>query len=499
MPTSCTGDVPINWPPPGGTGAADESDLVVIQKNFANFTTSLGTRLNPNGTTQFTLTAQSAFPNALLEVDFIGKGGSVFTQAQGNGASTSITGTGPVNHTFLGTVKKILVQQLNADGTLNTSVAPVVKAKSTGAYYALDKPAAITGVSPNAVPATGGTVTITGTGFQTWQLNVGPDVVTVNPTVLIGKTNTHDQIPFTVVSIPQNSTTITGNVGPTPNTVGTCAEVGQTPCKTISVINPGGSDGVDDLTSQALLTINPPPPPVIDGTAALTGTGAVGPATSNSIGMQDFRVVGGLTAASPVTARISGRNLGRVMTVTFVGASPQAIGPSNINSDGTRIELSVPAFCVSGAQASVSVLVDDGVNAPVSFANGWIYRTTGPIQIFIPGHLLSEIVYVVGQCEHLNVGVTTWTVPSIGEGFVDTQGCAFNNSVNAGCARISWNFGEKGGLSILFPNANFGLLSWTTSCANCTAAGAGFFLVDATNTNSNSRAPSICQPTSCSH
>src|SRR5438046_4176451 len=50
VPTSCTGDVPINWPPPAGTGAADESDLVAIQKNFANFTTSLGTLLNQNGT-----------------------------------------------------------------------------------------------------------------------------------------------------------------------------------------------------------------------------------------------------------------------------------------------------------------------------------------------------------------------------------------------------------------------------------------------------------------
>ncbi len=501
VPINCTGDVPISFTPPGGTGAGDESDLEVVQSNFADFSTSLGKRLNPNGTTSFTLTAQNAFPNALLEVDFVDpKGKSVSTQVQGNGVSNSVTGTGPVNHTFLGNVKKIQVIQLNPDGTPNTSVSTVLKAKKTGAYFALDPPTSITSVTPNAVPVTGGTVTIKGTGFQTWQLGTAPNTVTVNPVVLIGgrTLKNHDQIPFTVISVTTDQTTILGNVGPTPNTVSTCAVEGQTPCKRITVINPGGSDGVDNFTSENLLTINPPPPPVIEGTAALTVTGAAGPATSNSIGMQDIRVVGGLTVASPVTARIIGRNLGRVQSVTF-GSSPALVGPSNINRNGTRIEVSVPAFCVTGTQASVPVIVDDGINAPVSFANGWIYTATGPIQIFIRGVPTNSVVFVVGPCERLNIGATTWNVPGVGDGFLDnSQNCSF---INVSCARIvNVSFSEKTGLTTVFPNANFGLLTWGTSCASCTGATgtvSGTFLVDSTNTTSGRRAPTICQSASC--
>jgi hypothetical protein len=244
VPTNCVGEVPLVYTPPGGGGGTgDESDFTVVQTSAAGFSTgALGTRLNPNGTTQFTLTANDPFPNALLQVEFTGGGASVLTQVQGNGVSTSIAGTGPVNHAFLGKVKKILVTQLNADGAPNTSVPRVLKAKNTGAYFALDKPASITVVTPNAVPVTGGTVTITGTGIKTWQLGSPPNQVTVNPIVLIGKANGHDGIPFTVISVP-NENSVIGNVGPTPSTIGTCAEVGETPCKTITVINPGGSDG----------------------------------------------------------------------------------------------------------------------------------------------------------------------------------------------------------------------------------------------------------------
>lgn len=504
VPIGCTGDVPITWTPPGGGGGGgtgDEVDLVTVQANFGAFTTVLGTRLNPNGTTQFTLTAQSAFPNALLQVDFVGNGGSVSTLTQGNGVSASITGTGPVNHVFLGNVKKIFVTQLNPDGTPNISVPRVLKAKNTGAYFALDTPASITSVAPTAVPVTGATVTITGTGFQTWQLGTAPNVVTVNPVVLIGTGNLakHDQIPFTVISVAADQKTITGNVGQTPNTVSTCAEAGETPCKTFTVINPGGSDGVDSLTSENLLTINAPLPPVITGTAALNAAGNSGPATSNSIGARDIRLVNGFTTASPVTARIIGRNLNRVVSLNF-GSQQVPIGPSNINSAGTRIEASVPSFCLTGANASVAVSVDDGINAPASFANGWIYTATGPLQVFLAG-FQGAIVFVAGPCEHLNMGVTTWNVPSIGDGFLDgSTNCSFSNPLAASCARIiNVTFVERFGLSTIFPNANFGVISWTTTCAHCTAGSGtvtGTFQADATNTNSNVTARP-CRSTSC--
>ena len=121
VPTNCVGDISLAYVPPGG-GTGDESDFTVVQTSAAGFSTSLGTRLNPNGTTQFTLSATDPFPNALLQVEFTGGGASVFTQVQGNGVSASISGNGPVNHAFLGKVKKIFVTQLNPDGTPNTSV-----------------------------------------------------------------------------------------------------------------------------------------------------------------------------------------------------------------------------------------------------------------------------------------------------------------------------------------------------------------------------------------
>jgi len=490
VPIACTGDVPITWTPPGGGGTGDEVDLVTVQANFGAFTTALGTRLNPNGTTQFTLTAQSAFPNALLQVDFVGKGGSVSTLAQGNGVSASITGTGPLNHAFLGNVKKIFVTQLNPDGTPNTAVPTVLKAKQSGAYYALDKPISITSITPNAVPVTGGTVTIKGTGIQTWTLGSGFETVTVNPTVLIGKTKGHDQIPFTVISVP-DGTTITGNVGPTPNTIGTCADVGETPCKTITVINPGGSDGVDDFTSPKLLTINAPNAPVINGTAALPISGLLlGPPTSNSIGMQNIRIVGGFTAASPVSARITGRNLGRVGTVTFVGAAPVAIGPSNINSAGTQIDVGVPAFCITGAGGvnTVAVTVDDGVNPLVSFANGWIYTATGPIQIFLPNVITPAIAFLVGPCEDVTVNYT----PSLGN-----RAWTNCNFVAASCITIDPVVVQHGVESILFPNANIAVFRPQSGCSGCgTGTVTGAFPATAINSKSGSQV-SLCVPVRC--
>lgn len=491
VPTNCVGDMHIVYTP-AGDGAGDSSDLVVVQNNFADFGTSLGTRLNPNGSTSFTLTAQNPFPNALLEVDFVGKGGTVLTQAHGDGVHNSITGTGPENHAYLRTVKKIIVTQLNADGTPNTSAARVLKTTNSMAYYALDKPTSITMVTPNNVAATGGTVTITGTGINTWTLTDGVHTTIINPIVLIGKTNGHDQIPFAVVSVAQNFTSITGNVGPTPITIATCPEVGETPCKTITVINPGGSDGVDDFTSQKLLTINAPPPPVIDGTAALSGTVAAGPATSNSIGMQNIRTVGVYTAASPVTARISGRNLGRVKVVTFVGTGPITIGPSNINSAGTRIEVGVPTFCVTGGANAVAVTVDDGVNPVVSFSNGWIYTATGPIQLFLPNVPLNAVAFLAGPCEDVAV---TYSLYPDGGAAID---CNFQ--VESCVAITNVTVTQHGLESVVFPNVNIALFKWGVNCAACTGHGTtrAAFPATGTNVRSGSQA-SVCAPASCSH
>jgi len=483
VPTNCVGDMHIVYTP-SGDGAGDSSDLVVVQSNFADFRTSLGTRLNPNGSTSFTLTAQNAFPNALLAVDFVGKGGTVSRQAHSDGVSTSITGTGPENHAYLRTVKKIIVTQLNPDGTPNTAAARVLKTTNSGAYYALDKPTSITMVTPNAVPVTGGTVTIRGTGLQTWQLVSGGNTVTVNPDVLIGvgNPNKHDQIPFTIVSITPDQTTITGNVGPTPNTVGTCPEVGRTPCKTITAINPGGSDGVDSLTSAELLTINAPPPPVIISTAALR-SGHTRPASSNSIGQDNVRFAGAYSVADPVIARITGNNLGRVKQVTFVGASAIAIGPSNISTDGTTIDVGVPAICVAGQSTSVAVTVYDGVNPPVSFANGWTYTTTGPYLINLPNLPFGTIAFLTGQCEDVGVALGL-----LQPGSFAPLDC--NNVQIASCVSISFDGVQQHGIeSSVFPNSNIAVVRWTPRCTSCTGTHPFHYslVFTATNTRSNAQ------------
>lgn len=494
VPTNCVGEQSLVYTP--SVGEAEESDFTVVQTSAADFSTTLGKRINPNGTTQFTLTATSAFPNSLLQVEFAGKGGSVFTPpVNGNGTSASITATGPMNHVFLGNVKKIFVKQLNPDGSINESVPLVLKAKNTGAYFALDKPTSVSGVTNisgggNAVPVTGATVNITGTGFQTWTLGSEP-VVTVNPTVLIGKSGRHDQIPFDVIFATPDMTTIKGNVGPTPPEIGTCPEVGQTPCKTITVINPGGSDGVDDLTPTApLLTINAPPPPVIDRIVSLTVTGAEGPAGSNSIGMQNIRTPGAYTAASPVYARISGRNFDRVRSVTFVGAAPTSIGPSSINRAGTIIEVGVPAFCLSGASNSVAVTVDDGVNPIVSFANGWSYSATGPLQIFLPNVPLGAIAFLTGPCE--DIGVSYSLYPD-GGAAVD---CSFQVESCVGVSHV--NVTQHGIESTVFPNANISLLTWRADCSSCFGTHPFHYAFPATATNTRSGNPlALCVADGC--
>lgn len=496
VPTNCVGDLPIVYTPPGGGGGeggvGDESTLILVQTKAAGFSTgALGKRVNPNGTTQFTLTANDPLPNARLQVEFVSPNGeSVFTQVQGDGVNPSITGTGPVNHVFLGTVKNIKVTQLNADGTPNTAVPRVLKAKKLGAYFALDKPTSITMLTPNAVPVSGGTVAITGAGFQTWSLGTFPNEVTVNPTVLIGKPANHDQIPFTVITTTQDGITIRGNVGPTPPTIGTCAEVGRTPCKIITVINPGGSDGVDDFPSQELLTINAPPPPVITGTASLLVTGATGPATSNSIGASGVKVnSNGLSVPLPVTARIFGNNLGRVESVTFVGSMPIAIGPSNIKSN-REIEVGVPASCTLGG---IAVQVYDGVNAPVSFGNGWLYTATGPVSVVAPGFPLSAIAYVVGPCETVSTTYVVFT-----DGSLQAGSCT---SGIPACLKLS-SFGQcpnliPNALKQAFPNATIALYCWNYSCAACTTTSTGYFSVTAQNNQAPSNTVTTCLSSTC--
>jgi hypothetical protein len=200
--------------------------------------------------------------------------------------------------------------------------------------------------------------------------------------------------------------------------------------------------------------------------------------------MRDFRIgPNGRTIATPVVARITGRNLSRVRTVSF-GSQQVTVGPSSIKSD-TRIEVDVPPFCLTGASATVAILVDDGINAPVSFANGWAYFATGPIDASIPG--VGSRVFIVGPCEQMSMVVTTWQSGTV-VGFLDRNGCEFNNPGAASCVRINWSFQQSRGAFGIFPDVNVGVLTWTHDCNFCLGTGqfSGFFLANVTNTNAGS-------------
>jgi hypothetical protein len=187
--------------------------------------------------------------------------------------------------------------------------------------------------------------------------------------------------------------------------------------------------------------------------------------------------------------------LGRVESVTFVGADPIAIGPSNIKSDG-EIQVGVPANCITGAGGSntVAVQVDDGVNTPVSFANGWIYMATGPVQVVLPGIPINKVAYLVGPCETVSVFPTTFT-----DGSLQVFSCA--SGVPA-CVKIpigGTTISQHGFTSALFPNSNIALFGWTTECQGCSPPGTytGYFTLTAQNDKAPSNTVTACFSTSC--
>jgi hypothetical protein len=502
VPVACSGTIPVT----GGPGG-DEADIVVESKNFGGWGTDLGTRLNPDGSTNFTLTAQAPYPNSQLNVYFSGRNASVPLIAQGDGKSAAISAKGPANHMFLGTIRTITVytrQQNGNDGDL------ILKAKAgqTNAYYALDPPTGIIPSPPLTVPVGGGSITIKGAGFRTW--TIGSQ--TVLPTVGIGVDNNHFQIPINAAGVPDQAT-IVANVPALPAGAAPCINA-QTPCKDITVINPGGFDGTDDLTVGPALIILPPPAPIITGTASVNPGGFQGPPSSNSLGLQVVSAPGVPSATLPITAQIFGQNLTRVKTVSFTGAAEVMLGPGNHKGDG-EIDVDVPAACVAGAALSSSITVSDLLNNPVTFGGGWTYTATQPIQAFLPGHMSTtgqgfgggqvEIVFVTGRCEPQNTTVTTLTVPFLGTGFAYfRQDCMCNNppantDCPTACMRVRFlRFGNL--VSAVFPGATITSNIWTVDCGGCVSPGDydGYFTITCTNQNLGPQGTvSTCQKVHC--
>ncbi|MGH9828168.1 MAG: hypothetical protein ACREDR_33510, partial [Blastocatellia bacterium] len=262
---------------PGGDG----SGLIEENVNFCGISSALGKRINPDGTTQFTICSSNPLPTVPMQVDFIQSGQTFSVQVPAPPANTfSISAVSyGENHTFLGTIGKIKVFQLDSSGKENRSAGPVIAAGGKGIYFALDPPTQINTITNvtnpgqgSVIPTTGAQVNIVGAGFKTWTLINGLTQVTVNPTVEIGKSaKIPSQIHFKFGFISTDFSTITGQVGVLPTNVSACCGGGvQTPCKAVTVINPGSpidsttGTAPDQLTSPQILSVSAPLAPVLN-------------------------------------------------------------------------------------------------------------------------------------------------------------------------------------------------------------------------------------------
>ena len=217
-------------------GPTKEGTIILSAIKIKTFTTTLGSRMVPEGNTSFTINGGSDFPDAPLTAKF----------KQGDGASTAevpvtrdpgnakvLTGVAPPNSAFIGDCNVFVLQ----------GGKKISKDKSGAAYYAFNPPSAITGVSPDGYDRLGGILTITGSGFRTFlqvrplvRINSGPD--------------------FEIDRVEE--TRIVGVVGKADSSIKSCRIVGHQPCKKISVTNPGGRSE-DELTSGSLYNLKAGP------------------------------------------------------------------------------------------------------------------------------------------------------------------------------------------------------------------------------------------------
>jgi hypothetical protein len=491
VPIACSGsanDVQISWtcgtPLPNQPAPPPDQLTIPIVGDTGGAAVSTD-RLDPRGITPFSVTLQNSatFPAATYQVNFIQAGGlSVSTQVQISTASGTLSGTAPANHTYLGPIKTVQVQ------VAGSTAPPLLQVHGTGLYYALPMPTAITSVS-NSVPATGGSMTVTGSGFQSWPLSPpGSQSTTVYPIVIIGtakKDNPVNQVAFTVNPAGFSGTSIPGLVGPKPKNVQNCTCQGTGgPCKLVSVINPGGSFTTNDnLTSSSpIVTITGPPAPTI---ATLTSSQG---AQSNTLGIvTPVQIVNGISMPSSVVATITGTNLSRVQSVTFGGTQALFV----VKSKGTQISAQVPAGC---ATTSATVSVSDNCNPAATAPVGWIYTASEPIQVLTaasPPNSAVTATFLVGPCDSMSI-----TAPGETSGgqTPTVANCNYNGQYSCVVAVLSSpSFVVRPVLGI--NSATLGTIGWETDCNACLTAVGTFDLVATNTTNPKASALTVCVST----
>ncbi|MEW6129813.1 MAG: IPT/TIG domain-containing protein [Acidobacteriota bacterium] len=330
-------------------GGTQSGNFSLSKVGVTSFSSALGNgRLNPKANTNFTITGNQDFPEGSLVV--------VFRQGDKNtpdiivsrsvSDSKILTGIAPPNTSFIGDAQIIILQ----NGT------KISKDKTKGAaYYAFNPPSPPTATSPDGFNRLGGILTITstlidGNGFETFNQ--------LKPSVNIGG------LDFTVNT--SQPTRLDGLVLRASKDISSCTVEGQTPCKRITVLNPGGRKADKTISNIPLYNLKPGPTPAIQSINT-----NVAPSTGQT------------------QVRISGTNLDFVKRVTFSAVEALEI----VRQTPDQLRVIVPPNC-RGTSTITIFDVDDGSAALAGFQ----YVAAVPQQVNsheIPG---LGYVFIVGGC-----------------------------------------------------------------------------------------------------
>lgn len=393
---------------PGFVGTIDVDIQKVKLQSIATNTAQgvdTGGRLNPDGGTRFVLTGKAAFPTVPLRVVFRQGDLSVPIDIPVDGTSrpapTQLAGTAPSNTLFIGDAEMFVFAD---NGNTRISKKTLCDAGGCSAYYAFDKPTPPTSVSVPGFNRLGGNLTITaaGGGFRDFRPTiVGAPVVA--PTVNI------EEIDFAVNTVNTGTpSSITGNVQPADASIQSCQVVGQSPCKTITVRNPGGRNGDRARSVVPLYSLLAGPAPIpqtrfpdsgfsiggalititgqnLDFTARVTVGGTLAPIINknrSSLVVSTLPHLAGATAivlfdidnAAPGGTTVPGAAFTYLVTpVTELGGPVYIVGPGEgVDVVANSLSISQNVSCVTGT----TVLVQ-AVSPPSRFAGALAFRANG--------------------------------------------------------------------------------------------------------------------------
>jgi hypothetical protein len=253
--------VTITVTSPGGSETiALEIQKVKLRKieTFNAQNASTEGRVNPDGGTKFLLEGKSDFPAVPLIVRFrqgdLKAEITVPVDIASRPTPDQLKGTAPANTQFIGDAK---IEVRTLDGT-KISKKSLCDETGCSAYYSFDPPSPTTSISTPGFNRLGGNLTITaaGGGFRVFRPSDQSHPI-VNPDVSIA------EIDFEVNLVTEGvPSTINGNVKRAGAEIESCAVEGVSPCKKITVKNPGGRNQDKVKSVVALYNLLPGPAPI---------------------------------------------------------------------------------------------------------------------------------------------------------------------------------------------------------------------------------------------